>query len=124
MSGGGPIGSTAPRDSSTGSWSVGATATDSPGRYSLNESSKGISVTRGDSLAYSDDSQDPKTLMIKGTKMNPIHTTPKAPIRMDDVPIFKQPRAEQKVSNVSLNDSQMTEESLKDRNKSACCVVQ
>jgi hypothetical protein len=115
------MGSTAPREPSTASWSVGATATDSPGRYSLNESNKGINVTRGDSLAYSDDSQDPKTLMIRGTKYNPVST---GNIRTEDVPVFKQPRAEHKVSSRSLNDSQMTEDSIRDRSKSACCVVQ
>ena len=123
MSGGGPVGLSAPRDSSTASWSVGATATDSPGRYSLNESSKAISVTRGDSLAYSDDSQDPKTLMIKGSKAHHIQMK-STPIHKDTITAFKQPRTEQKVSHGSLNDSQMTEESIRDRNKSACCVVQ
>jgi len=124
MSGGGTVSSNAPRDSSTASWSVGATATDSPGRYSLNESSKGISVTRGDSLAYSDDSQDTKAFMNRSSKAHHTQTTSRAPARMEALPVFKQPRAEQKVSIASLNDSQMTEESIRDRNKTACCVVQ
>lgn len=116
--------SNAPRDSSTASWSVGATATDSPGRYSLNESSKGISVTRGDSLAYSDDSQDTKAFMNRSSKTHHTQTASRAPTRMEALPVFKQPGAEQKVSIASLNDSQMTEESIRDRNKTACCVVQ
>ena len=118
------MGSTAPREPSTASWSVGATATDSPGRYSLNESSKGINVTRGDSLAYSDDSQDPKTLILRGIKYhstNPVSTGNK---RTEITSVFKQPRAEHKLSSRSLNDSQMTEDSIRDRSKSACCVVQ
>ena len=124
MSGGGPAGSTAPREPSTASWSVGATATDSPGRYSLNESNRGMNVTRGDSLAYSDDSQDPKMHMIKGTKAHQSSAPQQLVKKTDNVPVFKQPRPEHKVSNRSLNDSQMTEESIRDRSKSACCVVQ
>ena len=118
------MGSTAPREPSTASWSVGATATDSPGRYSLNESNKGINVTRGDSLAYSDDSQDPKTLMIRGTKHHSTNPVSNGYTRTEDVHVFKQPHAEHKVSSRSLNDSQMTEDSIRDRSKSACCVVQ
>jgi hypothetical protein len=118
-------GATAPREPSTASWSVGATATDSPGRYSLNDSNRGASVPRGDSLAYSDDSQDPKSLMLKGgTKMNVPQPVSRDYRQGDDAPIFKQPVTKQRKHIESMNESRMSQDSIRERSQSACCVVQ
>ena len=114
-------GNAAPREPSTTSWSVGATATDSPGRYSLNDSNKGMSVTRGDSLAYSEDSQDQKMLMLRMNKTTTTTHGEPGRIHMGHSTTEYVGRFSKKQS---LNDSQLTDESMQDINKKACCSVQ
>ena len=123
-----------PREPSSTSWSVGANA-DSPSRYSVNESNRGMNVTRGDSLAYSEDSQDQRSLVLKGlsqadTRGNSVGTPKVTPAEKQPQPpksaeVFKKPRNDNKGGrNLHLNESQLSEESLQERSKAACCSIQ
>jgi hypothetical protein len=123
MTGGG-AGTFAPREPSTASWSVGATATDSPGRYSLNDSNKGTSVPRGDSLAYSDDSHDAKALMLKGSRPNVTQQVPRNNYQNDGALVARIAISDPKKQSGILNESRMSQDSLRERSQSACCVVQ
>ena len=104
----------APREVSMG-WSSRADA-DSPGRVSMNDFSNRNSshcagnVSRGDSLAYSEDSGAINLLgggMVK-TQANTPYLRPCC----------------KKTTTGPINDSMASEDSLRDVHKNACCVIQ
>ena len=97
------------------SWSMKAESggnPESPGRVSATDfsnraSSNTANVSRGDSLAYSDDSQDQRNL---------IKPQPVVPRKQ----CCKDSHTVEEVKN--MNDSMMSDESFK--SKAACCVIQ
>ena len=111
----------APREASMG-WSSRAEA-DSPGRISMNDfsnraaSNAAGNVSRGDSLAYSEDSGaggDGKNLLMVRTQAN--------------TPIQKGVCCKGHPQRPAINDSMASEDSIRDApnniNKNACCVIQ
>lgn len=120
---------TNPREPSM-SWSMKADSggnPDSPGRQSVNDfsnraSSQAANVSRGDSLAYSEDSQDHRTpLNLKGLSV---------PSRPSERPTGPAKRSGEEVNKPScqnkrpINDSMMSDDSIREGNKAACCVLQ
>jgi hypothetical protein len=103
------------------SWSMRADSggnPDSPGRISANDfsnraSSNAANLSRGDSLAYSEDSMDQKNLIMgpgrAGTKQCCQHPSP------ETGPNTMRPK---------VNDSLMSDDSLREKSKAACCVIQ
>lgn len=79
---------------------------DSPSRQSFNDFSNraAVNVSRGDSLAYSEDSTDVRNLL----KPSPPVTSVKPCCR----------------NKVHVNDSMTSDDSLQEHSKHACCVLQ
>jgi len=92
---------------------------DSPSRYSVNESARG--VPRGDSLAYSEDSHE-----FQRTLVNPQQTYVQQENQSRPKQVFKKPweKHESAQTRIRVNESQLSEESLQSRNSSACCTIQ
>lgn len=112
---------------------------DSPGKVGLNEfSNRGSSntpnVSRGDSLAYSEDSGDIRNLLQgsgKGGARFVARTEPQTPIgkavEFCDPSVLKKPCCQSQRNRI--NDSMASEESLRigdghSDSKNACCVIQ
>jgi hypothetical protein len=122
-----------PRESSMG-WSSRADA-DSPGRTSMNDfsnkaSSQAANISRGDSLAYSDDSlvNDGK-ILLKGQGPSYVIGARTEPHTPTESAVLKKPCCQKKVAGKSstINDSMASEDSLRDgpsASKNACCVIQ
>lgn len=112
-------GNLAVRETSMG-WSSRADA-DSPGRTSMNDFSNKASVSRGDSLAYSEDSVagDGKNL-LQGNKSSYFFSAARTE---PHTPALKKPPC---CKAMTINDSMASEESLRDAStsKHACCVIQ
>ena len=111
-------------------WSCRADA-DSPGRTSMNDfsnkaSSNAANVSRGDSLAYSEDSMavDGKNLLhskgLSGSYYFGARTEPQTPVQ---TAVLKKPCCHKRGT---INDSMASEDSLRDGSarKNACCVIQ
>ena len=115
---------------------------DSPSRHSANEfsnraSSNAVNVSRGDSLAYSDDSQDQRNLLRGQSAVSkqgastkeyvPSTTNVGAPVASADRnsgPVLKKPICNTKTPTAGGNDS-MSEDSLQEeQSKRACCTIQ
>ena len=134
-----------PREPSM-SWSMKADSggnADSPSRHSANEfsnraSSNAVNVSRGDSLAYSDDSQDQRNLLRGQSAVSkqgastkeyvPSTTNVGAPVASADDrnsgPVLKKPICKTKTPTAGGNDS-MSEDSLQEeQSKRACCTIQ
>ena len=133
-----------PRETSM-SWSMKADSggnADSPSRHSANEfsnraSSNAVNVSRGDSLAYSDDSQDQRNLLRGQSAVSkqgastkeyvPSTTNVGAPVASADRnsgPVLKKPICKTKTPTAGGNDS-MSEDSLQEeQSKRACCTIQ
>ena len=117
-----------PREPSM-SWSMKAESggnPDSPGRISANDfsnraSSNAANVSRGDSLAYSEDSMDQRNL-IKGNG-KPGGAKPCCQQRNNQRNDEKIIRG-QNVIKPPINDSLMSDDSLREKGKAACCVLQ
>jgi hypothetical protein len=111
---------------------------DSPGQVGVNDfSSRGLSntpnVSRGDSLAYSEDSGDIRNLLQgtgKGGTRSVARTEPHTPVakatQFSGASVLKKPCCQ---SQYKINDSMASEESLRigdglSDSKNACCVIQ
>lgn len=119
---------TNPREPSI-SWSMKADSggnPDSPGRQSVNDfsnraSSQAANVSRGDSLAYSEDSQDHRTpLNWKGL------SRPSRPIERPAAParVYAEKVKKPCQNKRPINDSMMSDDSIREGSKAACCVLQ
>ena len=112
------------------SWSVRADSGgngDSPGRQSLNEqSNRTVNMSRGDSLAYSEDSQDHQNLLNSKAKTSSSFTAEREARLIEKGKIFKGPNecCHAKQPKQSMNESMNSEDSLQETSKRACCVIQ
>lgn len=113
-----------PREPSV-SWSARAEGYgDSPGRLSMEQSIRTVNVSRGDSLAYSEDSQDQQNLLPGTSAFNSsigkITPTPKT----DKHDVLK-PASSARNKQQRLAESMPSDDSLEDApSKKACCIIQ
>lgn len=117
-------------------------AMDSPGTHSnkgeTNRGSPQILVSRGDSLVYSEDSQDQRSLLSAAVKASAYPSFQSTqPIQLRSTgnsqsqreyihdPVLKRPCCQNKAKNSRpVDESLISQDSLHDKGKTACCVIQ
>ncbi len=117
-------------------------ATDSPGSHSSkkgepNRCASQGSVSRGDSLVYSEDSQDQRSLLSAAVKGSGYTTSQynqnhERHVKNDSQQrqynsehvVLKRPCCQHKTNTHSMNESVVSEDSLNEKGKTACCVIQ